>query len=592
MKNSLRKLVTSFAATMTLGSAMAQALPTVLAQEEDSADGLVQLDYEVEHEGEAIEGGIVRFALVTDSPFAGILNNMFWTVVDDADIVAFFNESLYGFDENYTINNSGFADIEYDTEAKTVTISIPEGHVWDDGEPITIDDVIFPYYVIGHPDYTGVRYGTDFSTVVGMEEYHSGETDEIEGLERVDDHTLVVHYHTFSSSLYQASGIPNYIEPEHVLGDIPVGEMEDHEYVRVNPVGFGPFKVDSIVPGESITFSKNENYWRGDVNVDGLTLQVVNPTSIVAELRAGNFDIAALPADQYETYADASNFTVLGQETNNYTYIGFKVGQWDEEQATNVMDENRVTSNVALRKAMAHAMDNDAVGTEFYQGLRRTAQSHITPNFSTYLNPEVKAYEYNLELANQILDEAGFIDLDGDGFREDPNGESFELGFASMSGGEVAEPLSQYYIQQWQSIGININLVDGQLMEINSFYERLESDDPAIDVYQGAWIIGGNPNPTNLYGPDARFNYNRYKTDEHTEIINFLNSEEAFEEEARIQGFYDWQEYYMENVPLIPTMWRYAIIAVNERVQQYNIKTGNDLYWTDIYLTAEEPIAE
>ena len=104
------------------------------------------------------------------------------------------------------------------------------------------------------------------------------------------------------------------------------------------------------------------------------------------------------------------------------------------------------------------------------------------------------------QVLNNYLADAGFVDNDGDGFVEDPDGEPFTLGFASMSGGETAEPIAQYYIQAWDEIGINVELVDGQLMEFNSFYERIEADDPAIDVYQAAFGVGGDPNPTGLCG--------------------------------------------------------------------------------------------
>lgn len=590
MKKSIIKTFAALTSVLTAGTVLAQVAPVIHAQDEGPS---VDIPAMVEHEGEAIEGGVVRYALVSDTPFAGVLNNMLYTGNPDAVVIGFFNPGLYGYDENFAIDNSGFADIEMDQENRQVTISIPEDALWDDGEPITIDDVIFPYYVVGHPDYTGVRYGSDYQNVEGMEEYNAGDTDEISGLERVDDYTLTITYKQFPNSMLQAGGgIGSYIEPEHIFGEIPVAELEDSDAVRTNPVGFGPFKVDSMVAGESITFVANENYYRGRPNVDGLTLQVVNPTSIVAELKAGNYDLAELPADQYETYKDATNFSLAGIETNTYTYIGFKMGHWDAEEGVNVYDDSLTVSNLALRKAMAHAIDNDAVGQEFYQGLRRAAQSHITPNFVDYQTDEVEAYEYDPELAVQILEEAGFVDNDGDGFVEDPNGEPFTLNFASMSGGEIAEPLAQYYLQQWQSIGIDIQLLDGQLIEFNSFYERVEADDPEIHVYQGAWGTGGDPNPNGLYGPDAQFNYTRYVSDEHTEILDRIASDDAFDDEFRAEAFRDWQVYMMDNIPNIPTLWRFEITGVNQRVNNWDTQIGTDLDWTEIYLTAEEPIAE
>ena len=86
--------------------------------------------------------------------FEGVLNNLLYTSNPDAQVIQYFNEGLFGYDSNFKIDDRGFAKLELDQEKKQATISIPEGHKWDDGEPITIDDVIFPYYVIGHKDYT------------------------------------------------------------------------------------------------------------------------------------------------------------------------------------------------------------------------------------------------------------------------------------------------------------------------------------------------------------------------------------------------------------------------------------------------------
>ncbi|MGO4936582.1 oligopeptide ABC transporter substrate-binding protein [Fundicoccus sp. Sow4_H7] len=590
MRKSLTKYATLATSALTLGSSLSQvALATVSAQEETA---LPEFSTVVQNDDEVIEGGTLYYALVGD-PFAGVLNNMYYTAGPDGSIIELFNEGLYGYNENFEVDNSGFADIEFDQENKQVTITIPEGTQWDDGEPLTIDDVIFPYYVVGHPDYTGIRYGEDFQNVVGMEEYHNGEAEEISGLERVDDYTLVVTYIDFNNSMLQAGGgVSSYVEPEHLLGDIPVAELEDNEYVRTNPVGFGPFRVTNITPGEAVTYEANEYYYRGKPLIDEVVLEVVNATSAVAEMRAGNYDLAALPADQYDTFADATNMQVLGQLQNTMTYIGFKLGTFDAENGTNVMDDSRVTNNKALRQAMAYAIDNDAVGTEFYSGLRTRANTHITPNFADYHADDIEGYPFNPEMAVQLLNEAGFVDNDGDGFVEDPNGEPFTLGFASMSGGETAEPLAQYYLQSWQAIGVNVELVDGQLMEMNSFYERVQADDPAIDVFQAAFGTGGDPNPSGLYGRDAQFNYSRFVTEEHDALLAAISSEDAFDAEVRQQAFHDWQAYMIDEVPTIPTLYRYSLMAVNNRVKGYDMAIGTDVNWTEIGLTAEQPFAE
>lgn len=589
MKKSLTKFFSVGASALTLASVVASAvLPAVSAQ-------TVTLESTFENTEEDVEGGVLKFAMVGDA-FAGVLNSMLYSGNPDATIIGFFNEGLLGYDQNFTIDDSGFGKAEFDVENKQVTITIPEGQKWDDGEDITIDDVIFPYYVIGNKDYTGIRYGEQLENVVGMKEYHEGTAEEISGLERVDDYTLKVTYNNFPNSMLQAGGgVLSYIEPEHVLKDIPVKELEDAEAVRTKPVGFGPFRVTKIVPGEAVTFEANEYYWRGRTKLDGVQLEVVNAETAVAEMDAGNYDVSSpFPADQYETYKEATNFHALGTVQNAYTYIGFKLGtatfDADGNFVENTPDETLVQSDKALRQAMAYAIDNDAIGERFYQGLRWRANTPITPNFADYHDESIVGYPYDLEKAKQILADAGYEDKDGDGFVEDLNGKPFTLGFASMSGGDIAQPMAEYYMQSWAEIGVDVQLVDGQLMDFNAFYDAVEADDPKIQVYQGAWGTGGDPNPTGLYGRTAQFNYTRWATEENDAILEKLNSDDSFDADFRAAAFFEWQNYMMEELPVIPTLYRTGVVAVNNRVKGYDIATGSaGSNWTEVSLTADAP---
>ncbi|MGX7168515.1 oligopeptide ABC transporter substrate-binding protein [Facklamia hominis] len=593
MKKSFKKLFTSLLTTVTLSATVLSAATGLIAAEEAE-----NLDFSpsVTNEGEKVEGATLNVALTSDTPFAGVLNNMLYSGQPDSEVINYFNPGLFGYDENFHFDESGFGKVELDKDAKTATITIPEGEKWEDGEPITIEDVIFPYYVIGHPDYTGIRYGSDYENIEGMEEYHNGEADEISGLEKVDDYTLVVHYKEFPNSMTQAGGgVSSYIEPKHYLEDIPVKDLEDSEQVRVKPIGFGPFKIESIQPGESVTYTVNEYYYKDRPGVDKVILKVVNPSSVVAELKAGNIDVASVSSSDYEQFQDAKNFTVLGAITNSYSYIGFKMGTWDKENGKVAYDPDLVTSQKALRQAMAQAIDLQAVSDNFYHGIQQVAKAPITPNFTEYLNPEAKAYEFNPEAAKQTLADAGFKDTDGDGFVEDPKGEKFKLSYAAMSGNSVQEAIAQYYIQSWQAVGIDIELLDGKLHEFNSFYERVGSkgeDDPAVNVYGGAWGMGGDPNPTGLYGPESMFNFPRWETDEHNEILGRINSSDSFDEEFRKQAFNDWQALMHEELPIIPTFWQSNLKAVNNRVSNWDIQIGSHLEWSDIYVTADKPITE
>ena len=72
------------------------------------------------------------------------------------------------------------------------------------------------------------------------------------------------------------------------------------------------------------------------------------------------------------------------------------------------------------------------------------------------------------------MDDAGYKDVDDDGLREDKDGNKLTINFASMSGGETAQPLADYYIQQWKEIGLDVQYTTtGRLIEFNSFYDKL-----------------------------------------------------------------------------------------------------------------------
>ncbi|WP_124057682.1 oligopeptide ABC transporter substrate-binding protein [Vaginisenegalia massiliensis] len=581
MKKTLIKLTTA----LLLASSVALPVGHV------SAAG-VKLNPIVTNKGKAIKGGQLKYALVGD-PFSGVFSSLLSDNNPDANIIKFFNEGLYGYDENYLIDDSGFAKVKFDKENKQVTITIPSDAKWDDGQAITIDDVIYPYYVIGSKDYTGVRYNEDFENVVGMKEYHEGKAKEISGLKRVDDHILTISYHKFHNGMLQAGGaVSSYIEPKHVLEKEDIAKLEDSPYVRKNPVGFGPFRVKSVTPGESVTLEANEYYYKGKPKISSVVIDVVNPDAIAAEMKAGNYDIAEMPTDQYDTFKTGKNFKLAGKMAEAYTYIGFKLGKWDSKTGQVVPDPKKVLANKALRQAMAYAVDNQAVGEKFYYGLRQAANSPITPNFTAYNDKDLKPYAYNPEKAQQILAKAGFKDKDGDGFVEDPKGKSFKLKFASMSGGETADALAQYYMESWKQIGVNVELTDGRLLEMNAFYDRVQADDPNIDIFQAAIGIGGDPTPTGQFGPHSNFNHARYASKENDKLLAEITSDKSFDHAYRQQAYNNWQKFIMSELPIIPTLFRYEVYAVNNRVSQWDITTGSDLPLSEIELLADKPISK
>ena len=560
-------------------------------QEEKKKDSGVQDNLVIENEGTPVENATLKIAYVSDSPFTGIFHQAFATGNPDMEILAYSTNGTFKMDENYKLTNGGGADIEFNVDEKKATITINEKYTWNDGTPVTSADFLEYYKIVAHKDYTGIRFDDDIRNVVGIDEYHNGKAKDISGFKTLSDKKFEIHFKAFSPAILWGGGIPFEPVPSHKLKDIPVKEQEAHDITRKNPLSPGPYYIKEIVPGQQVIFEANPYYYKGQPKVKTVVWKIVPSAQIVAALQAGEYDLTVgLNADLYSKVKSLSNIKVGVQDDLSYSYIGFKLGKWDKEKGEAIPDPNAKMADVKLRQAMAYAIDNDLVGTKFYEGLRRNATQLMIPAFKEFYDDSIKGYTIDLEKAKQLLDEAGYKDVNDDGIREDKNGQPFKINFASMSGSAIAEPITNYYIQQWKLIGLDVQLTNGRLIEFNSFYEKVQADDPEIDIYQAAWGTGSNPNPTSLYGRKASFNFPRFATPELDAILNKINSVEAVDKEFRSKAYKEFANYMFENVPVVPTLFRKGIVAVNNRVKKWDITPGANFTIFDIELTADEPI--
>ena len=560
-------------------------------QEEKKKDSGVQDNLVIENEGTPVENATLKIAYVSDSPFTGIFHQAFATGNPDMEILAYSTNGTFKMDENYKLTNGGGADIEFNVDEKKATITINEKYTWNDGTPVTSADFLEYYKIVAHKDYTGIRFDDDIRNVVGIDEYHNGKAKDISGFKTLSDKKFEIHFKAFSPAILWGGGIPFEPVPSHKLKDIPVKEQEAHDITRKNPLSPGPYYIKEIVPGQQVIFEANPYYYKGQPKVKTVVWKIVPSAQIVAALQAGEYDLTVgLNADLYSKVKSLSNIKVGVQDDLSYSYIGFKLGKWDKAKGEAIPDPNAKMADVKLRQAMAYAIDNDLVGTKFYEGLRRNATQLMIPAFKEFYDDSLKGYTLDVEKAKQLLDEAGYKDVNGDGLREDKNGQPFKINFASMSGSAIAEPITNYYIQQWKLIGLDVQLTNGRLIEFNSFYEKVQADDPEIDIYQAAWGTGSNPNPTSLYGRKASFNFPRFATPELDAILNKINSVEAVDKEYRSKAYKEFANYMFENVPVVPTLFRKGIVAVNNRVKKWDITPGNNFTIFDVELTADEPI--
>lgn len=252
-------------------------------------------------------------------------------------------------------------------------------------------------------------------------------------------------------------------------------------------------------------------------------------------------------------------------------------------------DPKAKMGNVALRKAMWQAVDNDAVGKKFYHGLRWNATTLIPPSHPEFHDDSNPGVTFDQEAAKKTLDDAGYK-LNGE-FRTNPDGTPLTINFISMTGSDIAEPLAQYYVQSWKAIGLNVTL---EMVEFNTFYDRVGSngeDDPSVDVYQGAWTVGIDVDPQGLYGRDAIYNFPRYASEESDRLMKEGVSEAAFDVAKRKEIYKEWQQLMVDEIPVFPTLYRAELVPVNNRVLNYAIGDGTGIYRNEIALSADKGIA-
>src|SRR5699024_4705697 len=136
----------------------------------------------------------------------------------------------------------------------------------------------------------------------------------------------------------------------------------------------------------------------------------------------------------------------------------------------------------------------------------------------------LEGFTYDPDKANELLDEAGYEWKEGEDFRTDKDGNPFEISFATMSGDDVAEQISAFWLENWADVGLNVKYATGRTVEFNAFYDKLEADDEEFEVFMGAWGVGTNPSPSGVYAKNAASNFSRYTDEEFQQTIENIDS--------------------------------------------------------------------
>ena len=559
----------------------------------------------VENEGNPVEATVLKVAVVSDSPFRGIFNGFLYSDSLDGSFMASTMNGAFPIDQDLKIildSDETPIKVSVNPEEKTVTYKINPNFKWSNGEPVTTKDIVKTYEIMANQEYItsskSLRYNKNRKAIVGIEEYNEGKADKISGLEVIDDSTMKIHLKEMTPSVYWGGNfVPEFVNAKQFEG-IPMDKITESDALRKNPLSYGPYVIKEIVQGEKVIFEANPYYYKGEPKIKRLEMEILPPSQQVAAIKSGKYDIVLKVSPEiFPELEKLDNINILTKKAGSMNYIAFKLGKWDEEKNEVVTDPNSKMYDLNLRKAIAYAIDMDAVSKQFYHGLSTPAKSQLSPLFPSLHNPEINGFKQDVEKAKQLLDEAGFKDVDGDGIREGKDGKPVKYTLAMMSGGEIAEPLAQYYIQQWKAIGLDVELLDGRLLDSKNFYNRVNGDDPAIDFCIAGIGFGTDPQQLAIFGKNAKFNISRYISDELEAALDATVSKDAMNEEYRVKAYKDYEKVFMEEIPAVPILNKLDILVVNKRIKKYDWRPNvdgkpNTFKWSMIEVVAPQPIVD
>ncbi|EJA1943477.1 ABC transporter substrate-binding protein [Staphylococcus pseudintermedius] len=524
------------------------------------------------------KGGTLTVGIA--EPPEGNFQSIFTGSTGDSNVIDFFNDSLIDVGDDLKIKPKILSWEKDKNDDLKYTFKVKKGIQWQDGNPFTINDWVFTLETLADPDYDGPRY-SGVAVIQGAEEKRNGQADRISGIKKIDYYTAEITFkeHKANNLLELWTSAPI---SEKVFKDIPVKDMAKSDAVRKNPIGIGPYKVKRIVDGESVELVKNKDYWRGEPNIDNINLRVVEQTSMTQALENGDIDMATITAPIAKEIKDSGseNLQLLQAPSTSYAIVGFVLNDYDKK-AQKIGKERPKYQDKKLRQAMAYAINRKEWIDAFYYGYGKPLNGLIpSAHWSGAKEGDVKEYKYDVDKAKQLLDEGGYKDKDGDGFREDPQGKPFVVNLKHYAGSNPTfEPRTAGLKGYWEKVGLKTKV---EMEEFGKYSSDLEKSSKDMEVYFRTWQQGSDPDPSELYRSTALWNESRYNNPKADKILDEAVDTKVVgdDNDKRKEKYLEWQKIMAEDVPVIPIVELEDVTAVSSRVKNFEVslKGSNPIY--------------
>jgi len=418
--------------------------------------------------------------------------------VDSASlsVIQMINQKLFKIDNDGNIIPE-IAEEVIKVDAKTTLIKIKKDLFFSNGEPVTVDDVLFSL----NRAKESPRMTQDFYM--------------IESFEKVDDATIKV------KTFYEAGNLL------HKLASMGASIMNKKalEENENNIIGSGMFKLKEWVAGDRIVLERNEYFKEANSNVKEIIIKFIpEANSRMIMLETGEVDIAEalLPLDFQKISKEDDKFTTVEMQSSSNMFIGFDL-------------RDKHLSDKRVRQAIAYAINNQDIVDSIYNGSATVATSPI-PKITTGHNENSNPYEQNIEKAKELLAEAGY-----------PNGFDIVL---NVNEDNQRVDTAVVIQDNLKAIGINVQIKTYQWASYVAFVENPSQEK---GMFLMAWNIA-NDDPDELLYPlyhssqiDAHTNVVFYKNEDFDSLIS--KARETIDKEKRIDLYKKAQDIIQEDLP-------------------------------------------
>ncbi len=442
-------------------------------------------------------------------------------------------------------------------DGKVITLKLRPDLVWSDGTPLTAEDLIFTYEMTVSPK----------NAVASTYPY-----DQLEKVEAPDPQTVVM---TFKEPFAPWLGtLWHGILPEHILRPVfeKDGTLDGAEWNKKPTVGCGPYNFVEWESGSFARFVANENYWLGKPKIDEIFFQFVpDDASQIAALKTGDGDLGTFIAWSDMPGLKEAGVTIIpafsGYNEGIYFYLGEK--------------GHPALKDLRVRKAIALATDRASLCKDLLLG--QTVPAATDWDNTPYNHPDIQPWPFDPEQAKALLDEAGWVDSNGDGVR-DKDGVELVLKYGTTTR-EIRKDTQAVLQQQLAAVGIKVELLN---YESDLFFGGYAEGGPCatgeLDMFEYSTVF-------NFPDPDvADWLCDNIPSDENPEGTNwqavcdetldglFQKQRTQVDPAEREKTFHEITKYIFENVYWLglwqdPDTW-----AVGKRLQNVKISGATPLY--------------